>query len=435
MAGGEDKDTIPDLELPEDIADLLITNAREVVTCAGFSVRPARGADQGSLGVVSDAAVVVRGDRIVAVGSRQRLERTTRARRVLDARGGVVLPGFVDAHTHLVFAGDRVDEWQERLSGKSYLEIQQAGGGILRTVRATRAARLPALLANGEHWCRVCLQHGTTTLEIKSGYALDDTGEIKLLRVIQELAESSPQDIVATYLGAHLVPPEYLNRRQEYIELILATQARVAELQLAEFVDVFCERGAFSLAETERLLVAAQALGFGLKIHAEQFTSMGAAALAAKLGACSVDHLEQVDEAGLEALARAPEPPIAVLLPCAAFHLGLAEGAPARRLVEAGVPIALATDFNPGTAPSPSLPMAIALGSRSLGLSVAECIVASTINAAHALRRGATTGSLEPGKRADLVICDVPDHRWLGYAFGFNPVRQVIAGGRVVVEN
>lgn len=434
MEAGDEKDTIRELELPAGTADLLITNAREVVTCAGFSRRAARGPDQAELGVLSDAAVAVRGDRIVAVGSRARLERSARAARVVDAEGGVVLPGFVDAHTHLVFAGDRVNEWQERLAGASYPEIQRRGGGIVTTVRETRAARLSSLLANGERWCDVCLAHGTTTLEIKSGYALDDDGEIKLLRVIRELAQSSPQEIVATYLGAHVVPPEYHERREEYLELVLATQRQVAELKLAEFVDVYCEQGAFSLAETERLLLDARALGFGLKVHAEQFTSTGAAALAAELGARSVDHLERLDDAGLERLSRLADPPVAVLLPCAAFHLGQSDGAPARRLIEARVPVALATDFNPGSSPCPSLPMAIALAARNSGLSVAECVVATTINAAHALGRAGDTGSIEVGKRADLVVCDVPDYRWLGYAFGFNPVRQVVAGGKLVVE-
>lgn len=415
--------------------DLLVVGAAEVVTCRGFSDAPARGATQSHVGVVRDAGVAVAGGRILDVGASERLRREYRVSedRVLDAAGGVVLPGFVDAHTHLVFAGDRVAEWEQRMQGKPYLEILEQGGGILSTVKKTREASFEALLTGARRWARRCMELGTTTLEIKSGYCLDRDGELELLRVAQRLAEELPIEIVATYLGAHVVPPEYKRDRAGYLTLCEQTAETAKTLGLAEFFDVFCEAEAFTLAETERLLVRARQLGFGLKLHAEQFTASGAAALGARLGAVSVDHLEHADEATLKLLGEAERPPIGVLLPGVPFHLAMSDAAPARPLIEAGAPLALATDFNPGSSFTPSIPMCIALACRSLGMSPSEAVVAATINGAHALGRGALTGSLEAGKRADLIVCDVPDHRWLGYAFGWNPVRAVVAGGRRVV--
>jgi imidazolonepropionase len=347
---------------------------------------------------------------------------------LIDAEGGVVLPGFVDPHTHLVFAGERSAEWEARMQGKPYLEILREGGGIQSTVQATRAATADELLENARLWAGRCLEHGTTTIEIKSGYGLDRETELKMLEVAQRLTGDDLPRVVTTYLGAHVVPTEMAADREGYLTLVEQTTAEIKERGLAQFFDVFCEQEAFTLAETERLLKHARRLGFGLKLHAEQFTSSGAAALGAKLGAVSVDHLENIDVDGLAALAGARQPPVAVLLPAVAFHLGLDNHAPARELIAAGTPVALATDFNPGSAFNPSMPMVIQLACRQLNLSVAEAIMAGTINAAHALGLGAETGSLEPGKRADIIICDVPDHRWLGYAFGWNPVETVVTG-------
>jgi imidazolonepropionase len=382
-----------------------------------------------------DAGVAIAGERIVAVGASERLRREYRVsdERVIDAAGGVVLPGFVDPHTHLVFAGDRAAEWEQRIAGKPYLEILKEGGGILNTVKKTREASFDALLTGARRWSRLCIEHGTTTLEIKSGYCLDRDGEIELLEVVQALGQELPIEVVATFLGAHVVPPEYQRNRQAYLELVEQTAEEVQRRGLAEFADVFCEQEAFTLEESERLLAHAQRIGLGLKLHAEQFTASGAARLGARLGAVSVDHLEQLDEESIQAIVSSEHPPIGVLLPGAAFHLGMREHAPARRLIDAGVPIALATDFNPGSSFTPSVPMIIALACRLLSMTPSEAVVAATINAAHALGRGAETGSLEAGKRADVIVCDVPDHRWLGYAFGWNPVRAVIASGRRVV--
>ena len=422
-------------------ADLLIVNAAQVVTCAGYSQQPARGDDQGRLGVIREGAVAVAGGRILEVGNEADLRKAYPLPddHIIDSGGGVVMPGFVDPHTHLVFAGDRAGEWEARMSpkdpfgqGKSYLEILREGGGILSTVRATREASFKELLRNARVWARRCLEHGTTTIEIKSGYSLDRNTEIKLLEVARALDKEGPPRVVATYLGAHVVPPEYADGREGYLDLVETTAAEVRRRDLARFFDVFCEEEAFTLAETERLLIHAQSLGFGLKLHAEQFSASGAAALGARLGAVSVDHLEHIDQRGLQALADAVSN-VAVLLPTVNFHLGIDKYAPAHKIITSGVPVALATDFNPGSAFTPSMPMVIALACRKLRLSVAETIVASTINAAHAIGMGDEVGSLEPGKWADLIICDVPDYRWLGYSFGWNPVRTVVAEGEKAV--
>ncbi|UCD36729.1 MAG: imidazolonepropionase [Fidelibacterota bacterium] len=415
-------------------ADLLVLNAAEVASCAGFSTRAAQGPDQAQLGLVPNGAVAISGDRILEVGPAAEVRRKYAVSddKIIDADGGVVLPGFVDGHTHLVFAGDRAAEWEARMQGKPYLEILREGGGILNTVRATRQASFDDLLAQARTWLHRCLEHGTTTVEIKSGYGLDRDTEIRMLEVACALDKEEPLDVVATYLGGHVVPPEHTAQRSAYLDLIESTAAEIKAEKLAHFFDVFCEEEAFTLAETERLLNAARDLGFGLKLHAEQFTASGAAALGARLGITSIDHLEHIDDAGLEALAAA-ETTVAVLLPAVNFHLGLDESAPARKIIDAGVPVALATDFNPGSSFTPSIPMVIALACRLLKMTVAEAIIATTINAAHALSLGTETGSLEPGKRADLIVCDIPDHRWLGYAFGWNPVKTVIAGGERVV--
>ncbi|MFC1547183.1 imidazolonepropionase [Candidatus Neomarinimicrobiota bacterium] len=416
-------------------ADLLIANAAQVVTCAGFSQQPASGSDQGAAGIIEDGAVALADSRILEVGPAPELRSKYALPddKIIDAAGGVVLPGFVDCHTHLVFAGDRAAEWETRMQGQPYLEILREGGGILNTVRATRAASFEDLLADARIWARRALELGTTTIEIKSGYGLDRDSEIKMLEVARALRDQGPQQIVATYLGGHVVPPELTHQREAYLQLIESTAAEVMQQDLAAFFDVFCEEEAFTLAETERLLNTALELGFKIKLHAEQFTSSGATALGARLGAVSVDHLEHIESDGLTALVDSSST-VAVLLPAVNFHLSLEEVAPARRIIKAGLPVALATDFNPGSAFTPSIPTVIALACRLLNMTVAEALVAVTINAAHALDLGDETGSLEPGKRADLIICDIPDHKWLGYTFGWNPVSTVIVEGKSIIS-
>ncbi|MEB2313470.1 MAG: imidazolonepropionase [Sorangiineae bacterium] len=414
-------------------ADLLLTGAAEVVTCAGSG--PARGPAQGALGVLSRGAIAIGGGKILGVGDEHalRAEFHAESTRVLDAEGGVVLPGFVDPHTHLVFAGDRAAEWEARLAGTSYLELLARGGGIMSTVRATRAASFDALLANARRWASRMLALGTTTVEAKSGYGLDRATELRLLEVARAVGDELPIEIVSTFLGAHVVPAEYRERRGDYLAELEALHQELGARGLARFVDVFCEEEAFTLAETERLLRHARGLGLGLKLHAEQFTASGAAELGAALGAVSIDHLEHLSAGALERLAALSAPPVAVLLPGVSFHLAMNAHPNARGLIDAGVPVALATDFNPGSSFTPSMPMILALATRNLGMSVAEAIVAATRNAAHAVGLGDVVGSLEPGKRADLIICDVPEHRFLAYGFGWNPVRTVLARGERVV--
>ena len=415
-------------------ADRIIVNASEVVTCAGFSEAPARAADQAALGVQRGAAVAMGDGRVLAVDDEKSIRERFRVAddRTVDARCGVVLPGFVDPHTHLVFGGDRALEWEQRMQGKPYLDILRDGGGILSTVRKTREAPAEVLTEHAIEWVARSLAHGTTTLEAKSGYCLTRDGELKLLEVARAVSDAAPQRIVSTYLGAHVVPPELADRRHEYVELVCSMMEEIAERRLADFVDVFCEVEAFTVDETERVLTRARDLGFALKLHAEQFTSSGATRLGARLGAASVDHLEHVTADDIRALASASRPPVGVLLPAVPFHLGMSDFAPARDLIDGNVPVALATDFNPGSSFTPSVPMIIALACRTLGMSVAEAIVAATINAAHALGLGREVGSIEAGKRADVIVCEVPDHRWLGYAFGWNPVDTVIVGGEVI---
>lgn len=416
--------------------DLLIVNAAEVLTLRDLGPGPARGSKQALLGIVRGGGVAIGGGHILDVGASDRVWREHRHSgcEVIDAKGGVVLPGFVDPHTHLVFAGDRADEWEKRMGGVSYLDILRQGGGILSTVKKTRAASAEVLLGSARRFAALAIGSGTTSVEIKSGYCLDGEGELKLLEVIARLGQVLPIEVVATYLGAHVLAPEYRADREGYLELVERTALIARQRGLARYFDVFCEHEAFTLEESRRLLTSARGLGFELKLHAEQFSASGAARLGLQLGATSIDHLEYLDDETLAELGRAANCPLAVLLPAVAFHLGLDRHAPGDRLVAAGVPVALATDMNPGSSFTPSMPMTIAIACRTQKLSVAQAIVAATYNAAWAVGLGERVGCLEPGRRADVLVCDVPDHRWLGYAFGYNPVSVVVADGRVVAR-
>lgn len=422
--------------MPEP-ARLLVEHARELVTLAG-PPGPRRGAAQAELTIIPAGSVAAGEDgRILAVGPAAQvsdLVRVTRETTVIDAAERAVLPGFVDPHTHLVFAGDRADELVRRLEGADYLEILAAGGGILSTVRATRQASPEALQRRARRWLDLMLAQGTTAVEIKSGYGLSTEEELKLLRVAWALGEEGPQSVVATLLAAHAVPPEYRARPDDYVQLVCEeTIPAVARTGLARFCDVFCERGVFSVEQSRRVLETGRRYGLEPKLHAEQKSRLGGAALAAELRAVSADHLEHAAEADLRALATAGT--VAVLLPGAAFMLRDEQGAPARRLVELGVPVALATDFNPGTCPILSLPVILGLACLRLGLSPAEAVAAATINAAHAIGLGAEVGSLEVGKLADLVVLDAPSHRHLPYWFGMNLAHTVVKRGRVVAQS
>jgi len=418
-------------------ANLLVEHAAELCTLAGPS-GPRRGPQQADLGVVVDGAVACGADgRILAVGQTAEVRNgitLARDARVIDATGCAVIPGFVDPHTHAVFAGDRAEEFVQRLEGADYLEILAAGGGILSTVRATRAASPATLEERALGFLDEMLLLGTTSVEIKSGYGLSTESELTMLRVVATLQERAVQTVVPTFLGAHAVPPECRENPDGYVELVCREMVpAVAAENLARYCDVFCETGVFTVEQGRRVLEAGLAHGLTPKLHAEQKSHLGGAALAAELHAASADHLEHSSDGDLQALAAAGA--VAVFLPGAAFMLRESRVVPARRAIELGAPVALATDFNPGTSPILSMPLIIGLACLRLGMTPAEALTAATLNAAHAIGLGDETGSLEPGKRADLLILDAPSHRHLPYYFGRNLVRTVVKDGRLVVHD
>ena len=438
--------TFPNFQSPE----IIIHSANQVLTLAGNA--PKRGTAQSALAILRDGAVAISGEKILAVGSTLDILglADTRTQKI-DARGKIVLPGFVDAHTHVVFAGDRANEFEMRLQGATYLEIQKAGGGIMSTVRATRAASPDELVAQSRLRLDAMLAHGTTTAEVKTGYGLDVENEIKMLRAIAALDAQHSLDLVPTFLGAHVVPEEYKGREDEYVELLVREMLpRVKSWKLEvesskskdatsnfqlftsnSFCDVFCDEGAFTLEQTRKILTRAKELGFGLRVHADEFANLGAARLAAELGAASADHLMVTRREEMQAMAKANV--AAVLLPGTTFGLGKTNFADGRAFVEEGVAVALGSDINPGTCWCESMPFIIALACRYEKLTPAEAIVAATINAAASLGIANKVGSLEPGKLADVLIADVPDYRHLAYRFGANPIETVIKRGRMVV--
>ena len=419
--------------------DLLIHSAAQLVTCAS-PTGPKRGSALTEVGAIADGAVAVSGDEIVAVGATTDLRGEYRATKEIDARGQVLCPGFVDAHTHLVFAGDRTQEFERKLQGASYMEILQAGGGILSTMRATRAASLDDLAEQARIRLHEMSRSGTTTVEIKSGYGLDTASELKILAVTAALAAEPCCEVFPTFLGAHAVPPQYAGRGDAYSQLVIeemlpAVVAWHQDSALAAkplFCDVFCEPGAFDYAQTAAILTAGRHYGLPLKLHADEFVSQGGVSLAVKLGAISVDHLDVTPDHDRQLLAASPT--IAVVLPAVNFHLGSSHFADARALIAAGAALALATDVNPGSAPCLSLPLVMAVACRYQKLTPAEALNAVTINAAHALGQGHRLGSLEPGKQADLLLVNAPDYRHLAYWFGHNLVRRVFKRGTEVIH-
>jgi imidazolonepropionase len=415
-------------------AELLITGASQLVTLSGLT-RARTGPEMRELAVVEDGAVLVRDRTIAAVGRRADIEKLAGpdVRRV-DAGGQVVMPGFVDAHTHPVFAGTREDEYEMRAAGLTYQEIARAGGGIRSTVRKTRAATEDELFQMALPRIARLLEYGTTTIEAKSGYGLTVEDELKILRVIRRLDRETELDLVPTFLGAHEVPDEYRgagSSRDDYIRLVAEQMLpRVAAEGLAEYADIFCESHVFTVDESRLLLSRARELGLAIRIHADQLSLSGGATLAAELGAATADHLEWIDGAGIESLRR--EGVAAVLLPGAVFNLGLTRYPPARALIDAGLAVVLATDFNPGSSPTPSMQIILSIACTQMRMTPAEAITASTINAAYSLDRGSRIGSLEVGKQADIVAFDCPDYRQIPYFYGVNHASVVIKAGKVV---
>ncbi len=374
----------------------------------------------------------VRNGRILATGTRAQIEAMlSPGAQIVNAGGRIVLPGFVDAHTHPVFAGTRCDEFEQRAEGATYAEIAARGGGILSTVRRTREAGELELLHAGRKYREWFLRGGTTTIEAKSGYGLSLESECKILRVIRQLASDGRLRYIPTFLGAHEVPDEYRDQPEAYVEILIREMLpRIASEHLAEYCDVFCEPNVFPASKARRILRAAQDLGFGLRIHADQFSPDEGALLAAELGAASADHLESTGSTGLEALKAAGVQP--VLLPASVYNLGSSHYPAARRMIDLGLAVVLATDFNPGSSPTASMPMVLSLASTHMKMTPAESVTAATVNAAYSLRRGAEIGSLEPGKLADFVIHDCEDYRELSYFFGREPAHSVYVGGACV---
>ncbi|HSB11124.1 MAG TPA: imidazolonepropionase [Blastocatellia bacterium] len=414
--------------------DLIVENASQLVTLAG-PARPRVGTELRDLAIIEGGAVLARNGVIVAVGATSEVAPLAGADAArVDASGSVVTPGFVDPHTHPVFAGTREDEYEMRAAGTTYQEIAERGGGIRATVRKTRAASEVELFDSARRRVGWFLKHGTTTIEAKSGYGLTLDDELKLLRVIRRLNDETPLELVPTFLGAHEIPDEYRDRRDDYIRAVTDEMLpQVVRENLARYCDVFCESHVFTVDESRSVLTRAKELGLGVRLHAEQLSLSGGAALAGELGAASADHLEWIDDKGIEKMREAGV--VAVLLPGAVFNLGLSRYAPGRRMVEAGLPIALATDFNPGSSPTPSIQMILSIACAQLRLTPAEAFAAATINAAYSLDCGARIGSLEAGKQADIAVFDCPDYRQIPYFFGVNHTSVVIKKGRVVVDS
>ena len=423
-------------ERSNDILDhrLLITGISQLLTLRGSTAR--RGASLSKLGIVKDGAVLVRNGRIAAAGTRREVESSSESRNAekLDVAGRVVLPGFVDSHTHLIHAASRAEEYELKIQGVSYEEIAQKGGGILNSVKKLRAATKDALKHRARAALEAFVSHGTTTVEAKSGYGLDTASELRILTLQKELREGQPLDIVSTFLGAHVVPEEFRRKAdgaERYTTMVIEKMLpEVAGQNLAEFCDVFCDRGAFTRQQAKRILVEGKRHGLVPRLHAEQLSRKRAAQLGVELGAASCDHLEQINSSDITALAGSRT--AATLLPGCGFHLGWRNYAPARKLIDAGAIVALATDYNPGTSPTVSMPMILSLACTQLRMTPAEAIAAATINGAYALRREKIVGSIETGKQADLAVFEVEDYREIPYYFGEHRCWMTLKRGEII---
>ena len=411
-------------------ADLIITSANELLTLRGHSSSPKTGKEMDDLGIIPDGCLAISEDRIIACGSMDEVlaeVSETPDTVKIDASSRVVMPGFIDSHTHLVFAGGREDEFEQRIKGAGYLDILKSGGGIFNTVRATRAAGKEELIKKSRKHLDTMLKFGTTTVEAKSGYGLTIEDESKQLQVMKELNKIHPVDVIPTFL-VHTTPPEF-SSREKYIDFVINNMLPKMR-GMAEYCDIFCEHEVFDPEHSLQVLTAAKKLGFKLKIHADQLTDMGCARLAAELHAASASHLDHISREGIDAMANSGT--VAILLPGAAFFLGSDTYAPAPEMISRGVAVALATDFNPGSCPTESMQIILTLACITMKMSPAQVINAATINAAHAINRADTIGSLEAGKRADVIILDVPNHKCIPYHFGVNLVQTVIKKGRIM---
>lgn len=411
---------------------LALLDIQELVTVAARGKRVKTGSDMRDLAVIENAAVLIDDEAIRWAGRMEDLaKKSPKGTDILDCTGMVVMPGFVDSHTHALFAGSREGEFAMRSAGATYREIGESGGGILSTVAGVRKAAKKDLKKQARKYLAGMLRHGTTTVEVKSGYGLDMASEIKMLEAINELSEEEVIGIIPTFLGAHAVPPEHREEKDAYVREITDRMIPyISSRNLASFCDVFCEEGYFDIAETSAILSAGKASGLTPKLHAEELTSGGGAELAARLGAASADHLEHITEEGIKALASAGV--VATLLPGVSFFLNHPH-APARKLIEGGAAVALASDFNPGSCMSYSMPLMMTIACTQMGMTPEEAITASTLNAAAAIKRSHEIGSIEAGKKADLILLDIPNYRHLPYHFGENHVEKVVKNG-VVLE-
>ncbi|MBM4422313.1 MAG: imidazolonepropionase [Chloroflexi bacterium] len=416
------------------IIDLLIHSAAQLLTIPNG---PQRGGALGELGLVEDGAVAILDGKIVAVGPTSDLRAQFTPRSTLDASRSVVMPGFVDPHTHLVWVGDRANEFEMRLAGATYMQIMNAGGGIMSTVRKTRAASVDQLAEETRPRLRRMLAHGATTVEIKTGYGLDTAAELRLWEAIARLQAEGPWDIVPTFLGAHAVPEEYKDREEAYVDLVVnemlpAVSNQQSAISNTAYADVFCEEGAFTVEQSRRILERARVLGFGVKIHADEFVGLGGTRMGVELGAASADHVVFTPDEDIAALGKSNT--VAVSLPPTPFGLAQKEYTPAKKFLDAGAILAIATDCNPGTGWCESMQFVVALACRYLKLTPAQALAAATVNAAFAIGLADRVGSLEVGKQADVLIIDAPDYRHIGYRFGTNLVKTVIKRGQVVAE-
>jgi len=412
--------------------NLKLVNIKQLVTVSSeFNTPPKKrfriGAAMRNLGVIENAAVIIQKGRISWCGKMSHLKKTSDDIDEFDCTDKVVMPGFVDSHTHLVFGGSREDEFAMRSAGATYQDIAEKGGGILSTVNKTREASKKDLKKSARKYLHSILKQGTTTVEIKSGYGLDMDTEIKMIEAIKELQEEEIVNVVSTFIGAHAFPPEFKDNRDEYVKLVCERMIPyVGQRKLAEFCDVFCEKGYFSVADSEKILNVGKEYGMLTKIHAEELTSFGGAELAGRIGAVSADHLEHITDSGIEALKQGDV--VACLLPGVSFLLNH-QYAPARKIIDSGVPVAIATDFNPGSCMSYSMPLMMTIACTHMKMSPEEVITAATINGAAALNLSNEVGSVDVGKRGDLIILDIPNYKFLPYHFGENHVYRVVKNG------